>query len=294
MSDGSESVVVVSSKLAVRISNDPWRLVVSDSAGNPVLEESSQDRVVGPGGLGFQAGDDAPSRRWRKGPFRQPPGPDNEVPPGTGGWWRAKRTSKERSPTPSSYEAYLETDDPSGRHMSFSIELLDESVLSVRAAVIGTTEDVEAVGHAYRALEPERFLGFGERSHAVSVDRGVIENYVGEGPYQPHEYPLLETTVPPWGMRQRLDASYFPVPWILSTRGFGICIDGRLDWMFDITSGRCRTWDLSAFLGDAGVPSRVTADVEPLSPSTWTYDGAARVFKSQLTGTAIRLRVEFT
>ncbi len=244
MSEGAESVVVASSKLAVRVSIDPWRLVVSDSAGETVLEESSQDRVVGPDGLGFQAGEDAPRRRWRQGPFRQAPGPDNELPPGTGGWWRATRISKGRSPTPSSYEAYLETDDPSGRQMSVSVELLDESVLSFRAAVVGATEDVEAVGHAYRARERERFLGFGERSHAVSLDQGVIENYVGEGPYQPHEYPFLESTVPPWGIRQRLDASYFPVPWILSTRGFGICIDDDEISYFRIRTVRSDAWNL--------------------------------------------------
>ena len=235
---------MASSKLAVRVSNDPWHLVVSDTAGRPILEESSPAGAGGPVGLGFQAGDDAPRRRWRKGPSRQLPGPDNEIPPGTGGWWRAMRTSSERSPTPFSYEALLETNDPSGRRMSLSIELLDEFTLSVRTGVVGATEDVEAVGHAYKTCERERFLGFGERSHAASVDLGVIENYVGEGPYQPHEYPFLESTIPPWGIRQRLDASYFPIPWILSTRGWGICIDDDEISYFRIRTVTSEAWNL--------------------------------------------------
>ena len=262
MSERATSVVVASSKLAVRVSNDPWHLVVSDTAGRPILEESSPAGAGGPVGLGFQAGDDAPRRRWRKGPSRQLPGPDNEIPPGTGGWWRAMRTSSERSPTPFSYEALLETNDPSGRRMSLSIELLDEFTLSVRTGVVGATEDIEAVGHAYKTCERERFLGFGERSHAASVDLGVIENYVGEGPYQPHEYPFLESTIPPWGIRQRLDASYFPIPWILSTCGWGICIDDDEISYFRIRTVTNEAWNLE--VESTGIHYRIFCGRNPL------------------------------
>jgi alpha-glucosidase len=31
--------------------------------------------------------------------------------------------------------------------------------------------------------------------------------------------------VPPWGIRNRPDAAYFPLPWVLSTRGYGLSID---------------------------------------------------------------------
>ena len=64
------------------------------------------------------------------------------------------------------------------------------------------------VSQSFLARDGERFLGFGERSHAVSVDHGVIENYVGEGPFQPHEYqfPHEEGTFP--FTRERLANTY--------------------------------------------------------------------------------------
>jgi sulfoquinovosidase len=88
-----------------------------------------------------------------------------------------------------------------------------------------TIEGAAVVGQAFAARDGERFLGFGERSHAVSLDRGVIENYVGEGPFQPHEYPFLPGIIPSWAARNRPDATYFPLPWVLSTHGYGLSID---------------------------------------------------------------------
>jgi sulfoquinovosidase len=88
-----------------------------------------------------------------------------------------------------------------------------------------TVEGATVVGQAFTARDGERFLGFGERSHAVSLDRGVVENYVGEGPFQPHEYPFVPEIIPTWAARNRPDATYFPLPWVLSTRGYGLSID---------------------------------------------------------------------
>jgi sulfoquinovosidase len=218
-------VVLESPALRVMISPDPWSFVVLDNSGTPVLQESAGGEVNGPIGLGFQAGPDAPARRSKTGASRGLPGPDNENPPDSAGWWHVTRCSSERSRTEVAYRADVETNDPSGRGMSVSIELVDQSSISFSAWVNGESDDVEAIGQSYVARDGERFLGFGERSHTVSLERGVIENYVGEGPYQPHEYPFLEHTVPPWGVRQRLDATYFPVPWVLSTAGYGLSVD---------------------------------------------------------------------
>ena len=206
---------------------DPWRIVILDATGSALLTEATRRPGVdgaGGGPLGFQAGDRAPRRRWRSGPVRELPSPDNEIPPASGGWWHATHvTSEQRHDR--RYGATLATDDPSGRELRLEVETLDEGTVAVRAEVAGRTDDVEAVGHGFVARDGERFLGFGERSHTVGVDHGVIENYVGEGPYQTHEYPFLTGIVPPWGIRQRLDATYFPVPWVLSTAGYGLLID---------------------------------------------------------------------
>ncbi len=70
----------------------------------------------------------------------------------------------------------------------------------------------------------ERFLGFGERSDAVVRTGGDVENRVTEGPYQAVESPFVAGFVPPPGQSDRADATYFPIPWLLSTRGAGFLI----------------------------------------------------------------------
>ncbi len=104
---------------------------------------------------------------------------------------------------------------------TLEVELSDDGTVSVRADVAGAT----ACRQGFVALPGERFLGFGERSDAVSLERGVVEHYVAEGPYQQHEYPFLEGIVPAWALRNRPDATYFPVPWVLSTRGYGVLVE---------------------------------------------------------------------
>ena len=65
------------------------------------------------------------------------------------------------------------------------------------------------------ATEPgERFWGFGERSNSVEQSRHLVEHWVGEGPYQLAEYPLIEAITPRWAIRRRPDATYYPVPWL--------------------------------------------------------------------------------
>jgi alpha-glucosidase (family GH31 glycosyl hydrolase) len=75
------------------------------------------------------------------------------------------------------------------------------------------------------ATEPgERFLGFGERSDAVVRAGGDVENRVTEGPYQDVESPFVRAFVPAPGQSERHDASYFPIPWLLSSRGAGLLV----------------------------------------------------------------------
>jgi hypothetical protein len=76
-----------------------------------------------------------------------------------------------------------------------------------------------------RARPGERFLGFGERSDAVVRDEGEVQHRVTEGPYQPVEDPFLAAFVPAPGYNTRTDATYFPVPWLISTRGYGVLVE---------------------------------------------------------------------
>ncbi len=82
----------------------------------------------------------------------------------------------------------------------------------------------------------ERFLGFGERSDAVVRSGGNVENRVTEGPYQPAELPAIAAFVPAAGYTTRRDATYFPVPWLISTRGYGVLVENDDESRFRLGS----------------------------------------------------------
>jgi len=154
-------------------------------------------------------------------------------------------------------------------------------VLSTRsgrngAAVVALTarggRRADAVSLSFEAARRERFVGFGERSNAVDQRGNDVANYVAEGPYVAGDYPVVRAVVPPVGLRERRDATYFPIPWLLSTRGYGVLVtnDGRS--LFRLGDEDHRAWSvgvdaptmgLRVWTGDrpASVLSRFTAHV---------------------------------
>jgi sulfoquinovosidase len=195
--------------LQVTVTRRPWALSFGPlRSASPVGFELEQRRDTGPALLG-------------------------DADPDLGRWHRALSVREDEA-RPDRYRAVLETDDPTGRTLEVDVSLVDRGTVAVRAEAGG----VAVMGQGFAADADERFLGFGERSHAYCIERGVVENYVGEGPFQPHEYDLLTDTVPPWGVRRRADATYFPVPWVLSTRGYGVLVDQD-----DLSYVRLRTAD---------------------------------------------------
>jgi alpha-glucosidase (family GH31 glycosyl hydrolase) len=96
---------------------------------------------------------------------------------------------------------------------------------------------LEAATGTVRVRTPrrQRWLGFGERSDAVSRTGGTVVNEVSEGPFASEsEYDAVSATIPPWGLRRARDATYFPMPWALSSRGFGLLVEGAQTSRFDV------------------------------------------------------------
>ncbi len=135
-----------------------------------------------------------------------------------------------------------------------------------------------AVAARFERKAGERFWGFGVRSDTVERAEGVVENWVGEGPYQLAEYPLIEALTPRWAIRRRRDAAYFPVPWAMSSKGLGLLIESpelsrfRLaeQWSAEVVAGSLR---LTVFEGGdpADLLSRFTAETgrQPLPSAAW-------------------------
>jgi sulfoquinovosidase len=188
-------VIVDAGALRADVQRDPWRLTFTDGRGRVVLTESRGSRLSA-GALGFRA---------------------------AGVWRQATRVLSERR-AGDAWVGELATSDPV-RRLRVRIEPSRGGVISVRASVLGAAGDLDAYGVAFDARSGERMFGAGERSHAVDLRGHQIENYVSDGPYPAEERPVLKAFVPPQGFRERDDATYYPVPWLLLGRGAGVLVD---------------------------------------------------------------------
>ena len=135
---------------------------------------------------------------------------------------------------------------------------------------------------AFAARRGERYLGFGERSNAVDQRGGQVESYVAEGPFEEDERAVVPSFVPAWGFHPRDDATYFPMPWLLSTSGYGVLVDNTETSLFRLDRGR--TWSveveaprlrLRVFAGPrpADVLRRLTARIgrQPAPPGPFVF-----------------------
>jgi alpha-glucosidase (family GH31 glycosyl hydrolase) len=220
--------------LRATVDAEPWRLRFDGPSGQAALEEFAGTGNGPVGALGFRT----PS-----------------------GWFRATRvTAAHREGE--AYVATLATTDPAGRTLSLRVAPAAAGVLGVEASVQGgTLVDVLATGVSFVAPPGERHLGFGERSNAVDQRGREVENYVAEGPYQEVERPFLAGFVPAAGYHPRDDATYFPIPWLLSSRGIGVLVTNDETSVFRLSTDRPDAWSLEAATPRLGL--RVVAGPEP-------------------------------
>ncbi|WP_395693139.1 TIM-barrel domain-containing protein [Nocardioides sp.] len=100
----------------------------------------------------------------------------------------------------------------------------------------GHGEGIEAVSLDLRAPRGERYLGLGERSDRLDHRGRSVLNRVMDGPYRKNQSAALVHLVPPPGLGGRADSTYFPVPWILSTGGYGVLVDDDEDSTFELAT----------------------------------------------------------
>lgn len=225
---------VVSGPLSATVEGNPWHLSFVGAAHSPGLREDSGTGTGPTGRLGFLT---------------------------PGGWRRVTHvvSSKRNGQT---YEATLATTDPAGRQIAVRLAPDASGVIALDARVVGATvADVSATGISFGATGAERYLGFGERSNAVDQRGGTVENRVTEGPYQANEQPFVAGFVPQPGQNSRTDATYFPIPWLLSTRGYGVLVDNDEVSNFHLTSDRADAWSVQA--SAANLRLRVFAGPRP-------------------------------
>jgi alpha-glucosidase len=151
-------------------------------------------------------------------------------------------------------DAYVATlDDGIGLRVSPDAD----GVIKVTAAR-GAAAQIQA---GFVAQPGERFLGLGERSNAVDFRGRQVQAHVTEGPYQTVERPFIAAFVPPAGYSARDDATYYPVPWVLSTRGYGVLLDSDATSTFDFAASTPDAW--TAQVPSSSLTFRVFAGPTP-------------------------------
>jgi sulfoquinovosidase len=224
------ATVADAGSLRAVVTKNPWSLTLR-GGGRPVLTEFPGLGPGPSGTLGFRS---------------------------AGIWHHATRvTSSSRSG--GAYTAMLATDDQT-RTIKVQLKAGREGVIRLRADLMGPKTGVEAVGIAFRAPQGERYLGFGERSNAVDQRGNTVEVYVGEGVYQENERPVISPAfVPPWGFRGRDDATYFPMPWLLSSAGYGVLAGGARTGYFRLGTDRENAWSYEVTAAPPDFPEAVAA-----------------------------------
>lgn len=218
---------LASGTLRARVTGDPWRLAFEDTAGGAVLLEAAERAAGAAGPIGFRTAT---------------------------GWVHATRVaSTQRRGKAERLE--VETDDALGRRLEVTIRPDGDGVVAVEMRILGEVlADVEALGIAFEATPDERFFGTGERASAVEHRGTTVENYVSDGPYQEEERPVIGIFVPPPGFRERDDATYYPVPWVLSSRGLGVLVDNDETSYFHFGTAAPDRWSLEATGAPVGWP----------------------------------------
>ena len=213
MAAPAQAATVDAGSLRADTGGAEWRLRLTGRDGRDVLAEGEGAR------LGFRTG---------------------------AGWFRATRVLEESSEGATA-RLRVATDDPLGRVLDVRLAPDAEGVIALDATVTGPLADqAERVGIGFTMGADERFIGFGERSNAVDQRGNEVLNYVGEGPYQPEERPFIAAAVPPAAYNPRDDASHYPVPWLLSTAGYGVLVDNDETSRFHLGDERADVWSADA------------------------------------------------
>ncbi|MCO5314846.1 MAG: hypothetical protein M9938_01580 [Solirubrobacterales bacterium] len=231
-----------SSPLNAKVTADPWGFRLVDGKGKGVLSEFPSTGDSPAGTLGFRVGDT---------------------------WQHATRVIS--SSAAGSVKTWrLATTDPS-RDLDVALEPAGSGSVRLKAEVIGSTTGIEAIGMGFKAPTAERYLGFGERSNAVNQRGNVVESWAAEGPYRNSEAVLVSGSfVPAWGFRSegansRPDSTYFPMPWLLSTAGYGVLLEDTRPSYFRIGSDRPDAWSVEVSRKVEGLANQ---PADPPSPGS--------------------------
>lgn len=254
--------------LRLQVTASPWAMQFVDEAGEVVLAEVNDAGTGAIGTLGIFPGPPAPGSGALPAMAPLVMGEPGSPPEREQGWVRATQLQDARMEGDVWVGSVATTDPAWTLEVRAHAESDGVIAVSVAAAQVAAAQDgagqggaVQASGIAFVAGDSERFVGFGERGNAVNQSGTVLENYVAEGPYQDSEYTFINLLVPPWGVRWRPDTTYYPVPWLLSSRGYGVLLDNDEISYHRLAADAAESWAMEA--ESANLRFRVFAGPRP-------------------------------
>ena len=210
---------VRSGPLAAQVASTPWRLSFTQASGSGFAEAPATNAAGPAGTLGFHS---------------------------SLGWAHATRVAASHREG-AALVLDVDTNDTAGRAFEVRVAPAGDGSIAVSAAVTGTgVSDVDQVGIGFGAAADEHFFGLGERSIPIDRRGQDIENYTSDGPFTPEVRPFVAATIPPQGWRPRDDATYYPVPWLVSSHGFGFLLDNDETSTFHVASSPADVWSVEA------------------------------------------------
>ncbi|HET9102710.1 MAG TPA: TIM-barrel domain-containing protein [Solirubrobacteraceae bacterium] len=159
----------------------------------------------------------------------------------------------------------LATNDPAGRRLLVAVRATGGGVISVdaRPTTAAGRAPVTQMADSFASGPGEHFTGFGGRENLLDQSGHTVENWAEEGTWLPSDRPLIPASIEPWTYSTRDDGAYFPMPWLVSSRGYGFLLGDSERSLFRLRSDRGNAWDVEV---DAShLDYRVFAGPRPLN-----------------------------
>jgi alpha-glucosidase (family GH31 glycosyl hydrolase) len=230
---GADRLSVSSGSLSAIVTASPWSVRFTQSSGAELATLPAADGTSY-GSLGFSSN---PTPPWGGG-ADAPAGP---------GWSHATRAlSLDRQG--SGVVARVLTDDPAGRQLQVVISPSGDGTIAVQATIAPDAgpgaAGVTQMAQGFASPAGEHFSGFGGRENAVDQAGHTVETWSEEGAWVPGDRPFIPPFIEPWTYSTRDDGSYFPMPWMVSSRGYGFLLDDPQRSLFRLRSDRPDAWSV--------------------------------------------------
>jgi alpha-glucosidase len=267
--------------ITLTVARAPYSFTVADASGRVVLSSLGDGKRDGYGALGWTSG----QTFWRVGASAGYYQFDTGFDP-----WRD--SPRVVSAIKSADSLQLVLDVPGGDGCLHVTHTLDGATLRVQASIDHLKTPPRAWEAAFASPADEAFIGFGERystvnqrGHAVYAwpEEGGLAHGEGTPPSATNPYPNGE------------EMTYYPVPFFISSKGYGFWLDTNWRNQFDVASDRpdaWRAWHIGPSLafevylpipGDARpwpyqVIDQFTAHTgRPMIPPDWSFGPRRRI-----------------